>query len=169
MVEIIVLPAMMATVAWVVYVIVDGFRRRQQLRMATDFHGKLLERIGSAREFGEFLNTNGGTKFLDALSLEQEGGPAARILRALQTGLVCVALGVGLFILIGSSNLSFGGPGGPNFRNSEATDAIATLATVFTALGVGLIASAGVSYVVSRGLGLLNGHTDRGSVSGRSA
>lgn len=175
MVEIVIIPAMLATIAWVIYVVVDGFRRRQQLRLATDFHGKLLDRIGSAKEFGEFLNTNGGTKFLDALSLEKEGGPANRILRALQTGLVCTVLGIGLFILIGSANLDFtpdgftDAAGNPVGFNADEGDAIAAAATIFTSVGVGLILSAGASYFVSRRLGLLNGQHDSGSVSGHSA
>jgi hypothetical protein len=176
MVEIVIIPAMLATIAWVIYVVVDGFRRRQQLRLATDFHGRLLDRIGSAKEFGEFLNTNGGTKFLDALSLEKEGGPANRILRAIQAGLVCTALGIGLFILIGSANLDLtpdgfirGGAGGTPIANADENDAIATAATIFTSVGVGLILSAGASYFVSRRLGLLNGQHSSRTVSGHSA
>lgn len=170
MVEIVVIPAFLATIAWVIYVIVDGFRRRQQLRLATDFHGKLLDRIGSAREFGEFLNTNGGVRFLDALTLAREGGPSSRILRALQAGFVCLALGVGLFILVGSRNLTFEDfqAAQPGFQSDEA-DAIATAATIFTSLGFGLILSAGASYFVSRRLGLLDDQNDRRTASGHSA
>jgi DNA-directed RNA polymerase specialized sigma24 family protein len=61
-----------AAMAWVIHVVVDGFRRRQQLRLTTEFHGKLLDRIGSAHEFGEFLNTSGGARFLDSLLTPRE-------------------------------------------------------------------------------------------------
>jgi hypothetical protein len=147
-------------IAWVIHTIVDGFRRRQQIRLATDFHGKLLDRIGSAKEFGEFLNSTGGTKFLDALTIEREGGPHTRILRALQAGFVGLALGIGLFILIGNASLTFGIP--REFAR-DAEDGLAVLATISTSIGIGLLVSAGASYVLSRRLRLMNDGCDRRS------
>lgn len=133
-----------AATAWVIHVIVDGLRRRQQIRVATEFHGKLLDRIGSAREFGEFLNSSGGEKFLGSLTIEREGAPAARILRALQWGLVFLMVGAGLFLLIGSRNLPV-----------EAEEGMATFATLTASVGVGLLLSAGASFSVSKRLGLV--------------
>jgi hypothetical protein len=147
-------------IAWVIHTIVDGFRRRQQIRLATEFHGKLLDRIGSAKEFGEFLNTTGGSKFLDSLTIEGEGGPHTRILRALQAGFVGLALGVGLFILIGNASLTFGVPS--EFER-DAEDGLAVLATISTSIGIGLLLSAGVSYVLSRRMGLMDDGRDRRS------
>ena len=149
-----------AAVAWVIYIIVDGFRRRQHIRLATEFHGKLLDRIGSAKEFGEFLNTSGGTKFLDSLTIEREGGPHIRILRALQAGFVFLSLGIGLFLLIANTTLTFlEYPGAIPQGDEEA--GIAVLATISTSIGVGLLVSAVVSYGLSRRLGLLDGESAR--------
>src|SRR5688572_15330616 len=120
-----------AASAWVVHIIVDGFRRRHQARLATEFHAKLLDRIGSAKEFGEFLNSSGGTKFLDSLTIEREGGAHIRILRALQAGLVFLMLGLGLFILLGNRNMPL-----------EAEEGMATFATLMTSVGVGQIGRA---------------------------
>ncbi|MBI4265373.1 MAG: hypothetical protein HY657_13445 [Acidobacteria bacterium] len=154
-----------AAIAWVIHVIVDGFRRRQQLRLATEFHGKLLDRIGSAKEFGEFLNTTGGTKFLDSLTLEREGGGAqTRILRALQAGFVFLVLGIGLFILIGSTNLTFDDfpdRAQANLYRSDEEDGIALFATICTSIGAGLLISAAASYGLSKRLGLLDGGRGR--------
>ena len=47
--EIIIVPSLFFMIGWIVFVIVDGFRRRQQTRVFTEFHGKLLDRIGSAQ------------------------------------------------------------------------------------------------------------------------
>lgn len=144
--------AAFGAIAWVIQVIVDGFRRRQQIRLTTEFHGKLLDRIGSAREFGEFLNTTGGAKFLDSLTIERAGGAHVRILRALQSGLVLLMLGVGLFLLVGARNLPV-----------EAEEGVATFATITTSLGVGLLLAAGASYIVSKRLGLVDDGRDRAS------
>ena len=81
-------------VGWVVHVIVDGYRRRQRLNVFTDFHGKLMDRMGSAKELGDFLQSEGGQQFLETLTVEKDH-PANRILRAVQTGLVLLCLGAG--------------------------------------------------------------------------
>jgi hypothetical protein len=143
-----------SAVAWVIYIVVDGFRRRQQARMAAEFHSKLLDRIGSAREFGEFLNTTGGTKFLDSLTIEREGGPHTRILRALQAGLMLLAVGIGLFLYAASRNLPI-----------EGEDVVTFLATLTTALGTGLLLAAAASYTLSKRMGLFSGQDDRRDAS----
>lgn len=156
-------------VAWVIHVIVDGFRRRQQIRLATEFHGKLLDRIGSAKEFGEFLNTSGGGRFLESLTLEREGGGAhVRILRAVQAGFVFLSLGLGLFILLGSANLTFGEfnvAAPPDFYRPNPEDGLAVFATLSTSIGVGLLVSAAASYLMSRRMGLLDDGRDRRSAA----
>ena len=58
--EIIIVPSLFFMIGCMVYVIVDGVRRRQQTRVFTEFHSKLLERIGSAKEFGEFFGSDAG-------------------------------------------------------------------------------------------------------------
>ena len=134
-----------AACAWVVHIIVDGRRRRERLKIFTEFHGRLLDRIGSAKEFGEFLTTDGGVRFLDSLSIES-GGAHVRILNAVQSGIVLVILGVSLFIAGG------GLPDESPFK---------IICTIITALGVGLLLSAAASFVLSRRLGLLNGANRR--------
>jgi hypothetical protein len=42
---VIVLVCALIMIGWIVHVIVDGIRRRQQLKVFTDFHSKLLERL----------------------------------------------------------------------------------------------------------------------------
>lgn len=159
-------------ITWVIYVVVDGFRRRQQLRLATEFHGKLLDRIGSAKEFGEFLNTTGGAKFLDSLTVEREGGGASvRILRAIQAGSVFLVLGIGLFILIGSTDLSFVDVNDQFRPDIQANDeaGIAFFATICTSVGVGLLISAAMSYLLSKRLGLLDDGSHRRNAAAQSA
>src|SRR5256885_988168 len=83
---------------WAFFVIVDGFRRRQQVRLSAELHTRLLDRIGSAREFGEFLGTESGARFLDAIAVARNAVQTG-ILRALQSGTVSLLLGVALFVL----------------------------------------------------------------------
>jgi hypothetical protein len=142
--EIIILPAMFFMVGFIVYIIVDGFRRRQQARVLTEFHTKLLDRLGSAREFAEFFTSEAGTRFMDSLSSSDGGGPQIRILRSMQAGLVLLALGIGFFILLDGRTFEV-----------EARDGLMVLATAATAVGAALLISTGMSYLLSKRMGLL--------------
>jgi hypothetical protein len=142
--EIIILPVMFFTVGFIVYVIVDGFRRRQQAKVLTEFHAKLLDRLGSAKDFAEFFTSDAGTRFLESLSTNEGGSPQIRILRSLQTGLVLLALGVGLFIMLDQRDFSI-----------EAADGLTVMATAATAIGAALVISTGMSYALSRRMGLI--------------
>jgi hypothetical protein len=131
-------------IGWIVHVIVDGFRRRQQLKVLTEFHSKLLDRIGTAREFGEFFNSEAGTRFLQSLSSSEGGAPQLRILRSLQAGLVLLAVGIGFFILVDQRNFSL-----------DAVDGLTVMATASTAVGAALLVSTGMSYLLSKRMGLI--------------
>ena len=60
-----------------------------------ELHSKLVGRIGSAREFGEFLSTEAGERFLAGLSSER---PHERIISAVRGGVVFAVVGVTVVI-----------------------------------------------------------------------
>ena len=144
-----------AMVAFIVYVIVDTGRRRHL--QASEFHTRILEKAGSAQELGLLLNSEGGAKLLASLAAPRAGGTSAysRILRAVQTGLVLLSLGVGLF-MIGWWNPLLP-PRGHAVLN--------IFGGIAASLGAGLLLSAGASYALSKRMGLINGEGDRSSVS----
>jgi hypothetical protein len=143
--EIIVLPAMFGMLAFVVWVIVNGWQRRQHVKAMAEFHGRLIERIGSVKDFSDFLQTEGGVKFMDALTVERGStGPRDRILRAVQSGVVCTTMSGG-FLGVGLMN-AFG-----------AHEEFTVLGIIVLSLGLGLLLSSGAAYWVARTLGLING------------
>jgi hypothetical protein len=142
--EIIIVPSLFLMVGYIVFVIVDGYRRRQQTRVYTEFHSKLLDRIGSAKEFGEFFSSDAGDRFLSALSSSDAAAPQLRILRSLQIGLVLLAVGIGFFILLDQRTYSI-----------EAADGLMVMATATTAIGAAMLVSTGMSYVLSKRMGLI--------------
>jgi hypothetical protein len=146
--EIIIVPAAFFLVGFIVYVIVEGFRRRSQAKMVTEFHGRLLDRIGSTKEFGDFFASDAGRRFMDSLSNTDTGSPQVRILKSVQLGLVLLALGIGLFILTDERTFSL-----------EAADGLVVTATVTAAVGTGLLASTIMTYLLSWRMGLLAKHT----------
>lgn len=135
----------MGLLGWIAYVILEIVRTRQRIRATSELQGKLIDRLG-AQDIGTFLTSDNGGRLLRALS-EQPAGDAAhvRILRAIQSGLVLLAVGVGLFVYAATRTLPL-----------EGEDAVALFATLATALGVGLLGAAGASYRLSWRMGLLH-------------
>jgi hypothetical protein len=136
--EIIIVPVVFATIGFVVWVMVNGWERRQQVRVLTDFNSRLLERIGSVKDFSEFLQTDGGAKFMDRVTA---GGtpPDVRmtILRSVQTGLVLLTLGTGLLVLSALFRREY--PYGE-------TEVFTVTGVIALSLGFGFLLSGGASY-----------------------
>jgi hypothetical protein len=133
-------------IGWVTYVIVDGRRRRERLKVFTEFHGKLMDRMASAAEFGDFLQSAGGQRFLATLSTER-GGPKAAIMRSVHTGTIMLALGIGLLTVSRASFFD---------TSSEASAFVTFFAVVVVALAIGYLVSAVVSWWLGRSLGVMD-------------
>ena len=134
-----------ALIAWIVFVFVDGRRRREQLKVTSEFNAKILEKMGSTAEFGAFLETEGGRRFMKSLTIE---GPSAktRMLGSTQTGIVSTSIGIALLIL-----------GGIFYY---LRDGLWVIGGIVTACGIGFLVSTLASYRLSKSLGLLDAGGD---------
>ena len=144
-IAIVALVSVFGSISWVAWVITDALRQRSQLKVASEFHGKLLDRLSSARDFGDFLNSEGGVRFLNSLAGGGPKAPQTRIIRAVVLGIVLLTLGFALFLFVWFS---------PTLGD-DTRRGIIFVATIAVALGVGLIVAAAVSYSMSRRMGLL--------------
>ena len=144
--EIIIVPSFFFMIGYIAWLWANAANRRQRTRMLTEFHGKLLDRLGSVSDFSQFLQTDAGARFMRDLASEPlpTSGAQERILRAAQVGAVLICLGVGLLVL-GLFNAI---PG----RGDEGLTAIGVIAL---SVGVGFVISATVSYRLAGVLGLL--------------
>jgi len=138
-VEVLVPIAVFAMIGWIVYIIVTSARRKQQIKATAEFQGKILEKMGSTKDFGEFLETDGGKRFMSTLTVE---GPSAktRIVRCAEQAVICLSVGVG-FLLLGSW-----------FEDGRM--GLVILGTIITACGIGSLISCVSSYFLSRNFGL---------------
>jgi hypothetical protein len=135
-------------IAWIVYVVVDGSRRKERLKVFTEFHSKLIDRMGSSAEFSAFLQSDGGRRFLETLSVEK-GHPADRILNAVQMGLVLAGLGIG-FIVAGEVGVN------PAVSHTQwDVNGFRVAGVIFASTGIGFLLSAVSSFVLARSLGVL--------------
>lgn len=132
-----------AAIACIVWILVNGSLRRQHLKQMTEFNGRLIERIGSVKDFSDFLQSDAGAKFMGSLTVERGSvGPRERILRAAQTGIVFTALGLG-FLLLG-------------YSYSLDGRVFVVVGVIALSLGVGFMISAGASYSLSKAMGILD-------------
>jgi hypothetical protein len=71
-------------------------RKRQAAAKAREeFNKQLLDKFGSGREFGEFLESEGGREFLAGLQT-QGRAPMDQTLRGVRTGVLTTTIGLGL-------------------------------------------------------------------------
>ena len=145
--EIIIVPALFIMIGFIIWVVVNGWQRRLRLKLTTEFNSKLLDRIGSVRDFNEFLQTEGGAAFMDNLTVEHSATrPQDSILRAVQIGIVLTVLGIGLVLL----GWHFSG------RHAGETEGLTVIGVIAASLGLGFLISAGASYRLAKLLGLLD-------------
>src|SRR5262245_35763213 len=85
------------SLAYIAYVIMEILRNRHRANVSREFNSKLLDRVSSVQDLGTLMNTEGGARLLASVAGSEAPGSHGRILRALQSGLVLLALGIGLF------------------------------------------------------------------------
>jgi hypothetical protein len=147
--EVIIVPVIFATIAYLAWLLVTGAQRRFQLKLASDLNSRLLDRISSLHEFNEFLATDGGEKLMSSLTVERAlTRPQDRILRAVQVGIVLLALALGLLALSWYFAV--------RYRGSDDFEVLTVIGAITLSLGVGFLLSAAASYRLARALGILD-------------
>ncbi len=132
--------ALLAFTAWGVWL---GARRRQLWAQAqADLQHRLLDKFSSPQEIGEFLQTEGGRRFMQGLTTGRRHAGKS-ILLALQIGTVVSLLGITTLAL------GFMYP-----MNRPGAHPAIVLGALVLALGVGFLISAGISYRLSKAWGL---------------
>jgi hypothetical protein len=133
---------------WIAWVIFSNLRRYKIARYQAEVHTKLLEKFGRSEELLAYLESEAGKRFLESASIEQaKPNPFARILWAVQAGLILTLAGVALLFL--------------RSRVPDAAEGFLVLGALAVAIGVGFVLTAGASYGLSRSFGLIPGAASR--------
>ena len=140
--------AVFSAISFVIWTLASTWLRRAHLKAATEFNLRLLDRIGSIKDFNEFLQTEGGANFMASLTTvtaRPAGSPSSRILLASQVGIVLSALGIGLLSL--QAGLV-----------TDASDAVGfiIIGVIALSIGIGFVISAGVSFWLAKTLNVLD-------------
>lgn len=119
---------------WAISIVVNARTRREAQRL--ELHTRLLDKVGSTREFAEFLASDNGQRFLDAISTPTR--PQWRLVWSLQTGIVVFATGAAIFLTGGFFLV------GGNFG------------WTIMGIGIALLVATGLSWRVARAFGLVD-------------
>ena len=134
--------------AWLVRTLIDYRRWHRMSKIQTDVHTKLLDRFSSNEDLLAYIQSPSGKRFLESAPIPVDIGPRSmsapvgRIMWSVQTGMVLAFAGVGLYFAF--SQLS----------TDKIAEPFFVVSMLAIALGLGFIASAGVSYALSQRLGL---------------
>lgn len=135
---------------WLIRTLINQRRWSRLARVQTEVHTKLLDRFASNSEVMAYINTTAGRKFLEAapIPLAEEAprtavsAPISRVLWSVQVGLVLFAAGIGMKLI------------GFGMTEKEAAEAFSGFGILGMAIGGGFIASAIVSLMLSKRLGV---------------
>jgi hypothetical protein len=142
---------------WLIRTLVDYRRWNRLAKVQADVHTKLLDRFTANEDLLAYIQSPAGSKFLESSPIKLDaapkslGAPLGRILWSLQGGMVLMAGGIGLQVV--------GGRVG-----NEAAQPLQALGVLAIALGVGFVASAIISYVISKRLGLIEPPAPRAEI-----
>jgi len=134
------------SLTFIIHTVINYAVGRNRTRVAAEFHARLLDRLGSTKDFSEFLNSDGGGRFLDSLALQRESTPQQRILRATAGGIVLTVLGIGLAMFNGELHYP---------AQQDLGDVVGFLSAISLSLGVGLLLAAAFTERLARRFGMI--------------
>ena len=140
--------------AWLVRTIIEQKRWNRLSRTQSEVHNKILDRFSTSAELLDYIRTPAGTKFLESAPIPlhadstPQNAPLTRVMWSVQIGVVIAAASLGILVMSG------------RFEKESAQELFA-LGMIGASIGVGFIASAIVSFYLSRRLGLWQGPAGR--------
>ena len=137
-----------STLIWLIKTLIDYRRWARLSKVQADVHNKVLDRFANNEEVLTYVQTPAGRRFLESapITLDPAGpaiaAPLRRILWAIEAGCVILAGGIGLQFVSGRVP-------------REISPMVFALGVLGVALGIGFVVAAGVSFFISKRLGLL--------------
>ena len=148
MVPIILFPAFLLAIVWVVRISIDSRRWNRTFKEQSEIHGRLIEKLGTSQELVAYMETEAGKRFLMASPItagpefgQQMPNTVSRVLTSLSNGIVLALVGVGFLLLRNA---------GP-----DTSEPMLITGTLLLMPGIGFILSAGATWVLAKRLGLM--------------
>ena len=138
-----------AALVWVIRILLDYRRWLRLSRTQAEVHTKLLDRFATNEDLLGYIQTPAGRRFLESAPIALDSDPVRavsapinRILWSVQVGIVLAAGAVGMLFI-------------SNRQMPEIGQPLFALGSIGLAVGAGFVASAFISYLLSRRLGLV--------------
>jgi hypothetical protein len=133
---------------WLLKTAIDYRRWGRMTKVQTEAHTKLLDRFTGNDDLLAYVKSPAGSRFLESAPIMLDGAPRTmgtpmnRILWSMQAGVVLAACGIGMNYV--------------SYRvDPYSQDPVFTMSVILLSLGIGFVASAALSFVLSRRLGLI--------------
>ena len=123
--------------AWVFKVILDWRKSKYK----SDLQHKLVDKFGNVQDLNAFLETEGGSKFLNSLTINGNL-LKQKILSYITRGVILVFLGAGFFVI------------GGLFIEEQRFFFLGGI--IASALGLGFLVSTVISFIISKIWGIIN-------------
>jgi hypothetical protein len=124
---------------WVVYIILEW----RKIKHKNQLQNKIIDKLNSVPELNEFLQTEGGSRFLNFLTIESYS-PKEKLLSSISKGIILIMLGIAFFSI------------DPLFSTiTEDARIFTALAYILSALGIGFLVSSFISYLLSKKWGII--------------
>ncbi len=135
-------------IVWILRAVFINRRWNNAAKIQAESHAKLLDKLSSSADVVAYMQSEPGKHFLEAVPLPVDAGgrprltgPLGRILWSLEVGLVVTLAGIGLLII--RNHVSVGHEG------------LLVFGTLALTVGLGFILSAGISFFLSKRMGLI--------------
>jgi hypothetical protein len=141
-----------AALGWMLRTAIDYRRWGRLTKVQTEAHTKLLDRFTGNEELLAYVKSPAGAKFLESAPIMLDGAPRTmgtpinRILWSMQAGVVLAACGIGMNYV-------------SRRVDPYSQDPVFAVSVILLSLGLGFFASAALSFVLSRRLGLISPET----------
>jgi hypothetical protein len=132
--------------AWFVRTLIEQRRWNRLSRQQAEVHNKILDRFGTSNELLDYVKSEAGTKFLQSAPIpvraerQVASTPMTRIMLTVQIGVVIAVAAVG-FMVVGA-------------LFEKEGEGVFAMGVIAFSIGAGFIASAVVSLLMSKRLGL---------------
>jgi hypothetical protein len=131
-----------AIIGWLIRSFLDYRRQSRTTEVQAQLQRQLIEKMGSSEDLLAYLKSDAGHRLVSSAALERSN-PLARILGAIQAGIILVVVGGALVLLRGLDGLG-----------SDAYTGLTFLGTLALAVGAGFLISSVATYALSKRWGL---------------
>jgi hypothetical protein len=137
--ELVMLLVMILFWGWVVYIILEW----RKLKHKNQLQNKIIDKLNSVPELNDFLQTDGGSRFLNFLTIE-DFNPKNKLLSSISKGIILSMLGIAFIVIA------------PLFSTvTEESRIFTAIGIIFIALGIGFLVSSFISYLLSKKWGII--------------